>query len=139
MNSITYRSPVGWLMVAGLILGLPVVISVIADRVKSDEKRAEMAKAMTGGDATLAPAIFRRYGCAGCHTIPGIAGADGKVGGALSGLREQNYVGGVLNNTPDNLIQWIVSPPSFSPRTAMPATGITEEEARHVAAYLYGQ
>jgi len=138
MNSITYRSPVGWLMVAGLILGLPVIF-VIADRVKSDEKRAEMAKAMTGGDATLAPAIFRRYGCAGCHTIPGIAGADGKVGGTLSGLREQNYVGGVLNNTPDNLIQWIVSPPSFSARTAMPATGITEEEARHVAAYLYGQ
>ncbi len=138
MNRITQRSSVGWFLAIAVMLGLP-AISVITDRVKTEVNRTEVAKAMTGGDAALAPAIFRRYGCTGCHTIPGIPGADGKVGGALSGLREQNYVGGVLNNTPDNLIQWIASPPRFSPRTAMPATGITEEEARHVAAYLYGQ
>ncbi|MGY4382706.1 cytochrome c1 [Bradyrhizobium sp. i1.3.6] len=33
----------------------------------------------------------------------------------------------------------IVAPQTFSPRTAMPATGITESEARDIAAYLYAQ
>jgi cytochrome c2 len=81
--------------------------------------------------------LLARYGCNGCHTIPGAPGADGKVGPALSGIRERVYVGGVLQNTPANLIGWIVDPPRFSPRSAMPATGITEAEARDVAAYLY--
>jgi cytochrome c1 len=54
-------------------------------------------------------------------------------------MSEQVYLGGVLNNTPDNLVQWIVSPQRFSPNTAMPTTGINEDEARHLAAYLYGQ
>ncbi|TIQ77662.1 MAG: cytochrome c, partial [Mesorhizobium sp.] len=79
------------------------------------------------------------YGCGGCHVIPGIAGADGKVGGPLVDLRQQVYVGGVVNNTPDNLVQWIVFPQRFSSRSAMPATGISEAEARDLAAYLYAR
>jgi cytochrome c len=42
-------------------------------------------------------------------------------------------------NSPDNLTRWMVSPQTFSPRSAMPATGISEAEARDVAAYLYAQ
>ena len=49
------------------------------------------------------------------------------------------YVGGVVTNSPDNLIKWILSPQAFSPRSAMPATGITEAEARDIAAYLYSR
>jgi mono/diheme cytochrome c family protein len=94
---------------------------------------------MAGGDPARAPDIIRRYGCAGCHTIPGIAGGDGKVGGALSNLKGRVYVGGVATNTAENLIAWIVSPQTFSPRSAMPATGISEAEARDVATYLYAQ
>jgi cytochrome c1 len=75
----------------------------------------------------------------GCHTIPGIPGGDGKVGGPLADIRQRVYVGGVLTNTPNNLIQWIVSPQVFSPRSAMPATGISEPEARDIAAYLYSR
>jgi mono/diheme cytochrome c family protein len=96
-----------------------------------------VALALTHGVADRAPALLTRYGCGGCHTISGAPGADGKVGPDLSGLRERVYVGGVLRNTPDSLVQWIVDPQRFSPRSAMPATGITEAEARDVAAYLY--
>lgn len=137
--SVLSRRPLrpGWIA-AALIIGLP-LIGVVVDRTKNEMKRSAVATALTGGDASLAPAFFRKYGCAGCHTIPGVPGADGKVGGALDGLREQVYLGGVLTNTPDNLVQWIVSPQRFSPNTAMPTTGITEAEARDVAAYLYGQ
>jgi cytochrome c1 len=71
--------------------------------------------------------------------VPGITGGNGQVGGPLSDIRKRVYVGGVLTNSPDNLIRWIVDPQQFSPRTAMPATGISEPEARDVAAYLYAR
>jgi cytochrome c2 len=107
--------------------------------IKDDRQRHDVALALTGGDPSRAPALFRRYGCAGCHEIPGVPGADGKVGGSLRGIRERVYIGGVVTNTPDNLLAWIVSPQSFSPRTAMPVTGINEDEARDIMAYLYEQ
>jgi mono/diheme cytochrome c family protein len=94
---------------------------------------------MTGGNPMRAPQLIRRYGCAGCHTIPGIPGGDGQVGGPLADIKYRVYVGGVATNSPDNLVRWIVSPQAFSPRSAMPATGISEMEARDVAAYLYSR
>jgi cytochrome c len=116
------------------------VIGVVAGPSWQQMHRSEsVARAMTGGNMTRAPAAIRRYGCGGCHTIPGIPGGDGKVGGPLADIRQRVYVGGVLANTPNNLIQWIVSPQAFSPRSAMPATGISEPEARDIAAYLYSR
>jgi cytochrome c len=96
-----------------------------------------VARVLTGGDPIRAPSIMTRYGCVGCHTIPGVPGADGVVGGALAGLRQRVIIAGVLPNTADNLINWIVRPQAFSPRSAMPATGISPGEARDVAAWLY--
>jgi cytochrome c2 len=96
-----------------------------------------VAKALTSGDASLAPPIFRKFGCSGCHTIPGVPGADGQVGGSLEGLSKRVYIGGVLTNTPAHLVSWIVSPEKFSARTAMPTTGISDAEASDLAAYLY--
>lgn len=96
-----------------------------------------IARAMTNGDPSRAPATIRRYGCSGCHTIRGVPGADGKVGAPLQDLRERVYIAGVAPNNADNLVQWIVNPQVLSPRSAMPATGITESEARDVAAFLY--
>jgi len=47
------------------------------------------------------------------------------------------YVAGVLNNTPDNLVRWISDPKAIDERTAMPNVGVSESEARDIAAYLY--
>jgi cytochrome c len=98
-----------------------------------------VARAMTAGEPLRAPALMRRYGCSGCHTIPGIPGADGQVGASLSDMRRRVYVGGVAFNSPQNLVQWIVSPQTFSEHSAMPSTGISEAEAKDVAAYLYAR
>jgi cytochrome c2 len=115
-----------------------VVAAIAAQAARSSRQQTEsVARAMTGGDLSRAPALMRRYGCTGCHTIPGIAGADGQVGPSLVALRGRVYIAGVATNSPDNLVHWIVAPQSLSPRTVMPATGITEVEARDVAAYLY--
>nr|AGU11151.1 hypothetical protein [uncultured organism] len=116
---------------------LTFLAGVAVDRLRSRDQTIAVATALTEGDPTLAPPIFRRYGCTGCHTIPGVPGADGKVAARLEGLRSRVYIAGTLNNTGDALVSWIVSPQRFQPDTAMPETGITEPEARHLAAYLY--
>jgi cytochrome c2 len=98
---------------------------------------AAIAMALTGGDPTRAPALIRRYGCGGCHTISAVGGADGTVAAPLDRFRSRVYIGGVLQNSPQNLVRWIVSPRTFSPRTAMPNTGISEADAQDIAAFLY--
>jgi cytochrome c len=105
----------------------------------SQHQSEAIARALTGGNPSDAPDIIRRYGCSGCHTIPGISGADGQVGAPLSDIKRRVYVGGVVFNSPENLVRWIVSPQTFLEHSAMPATGISEAEARDVAAYLYAQ
>ena len=48
-------------------------------------------------------------------------------------------MGGVLPNSAGNLVKWIMDPREVDPRTAMPDLGVTEVEARDMAAYLYTQ
>lgn len=106
-------------------------------KIKFTRDARSRAIALTAGDPDLGRDLTKRYGCAGCHTIPGVPGAQGKVGPTLDGFAARVYIGGVITNTPDNLIQWIEDPHSIDPKSAMPATGISRAEARHVAAYLY--
>ena len=77
------------------------------------------------------------YGCGACHTIPGIRRATGRVGPQLADLRNQIYIAGVLANSPDKLVEWIQNPREIDPLTAMPDLGVTEAEARDMAAFLY--
>lgn len=90
-----------------------------------------------GGDVNRGQAALQSWGCGSCHTIPGIPGADGKVGPALSGLTNRSFIAGHLENTPDNMIQWIMHPQQISPGVDMPDTGVPASVARDMAAYLY--
>src|SRR5437763_14712315 len=65
-------------------------------------RRAALATTLTGGDPSHAPWLLRRYGCAGCHTIAGIPGADGRVGPALSDLIDRVYIGGSAPTSADH-------------------------------------
>jgi len=123
-----------------LALALLVVLLIVVGTcyyASSARADREVAMALTGGDPDRAPVLLRRYGCSGCHTIPGLAGADGKVAPPLVQLRKRVYIAGKLQNTPENLMRWIVSPQSVAPGSAMPDTGIDERGARDVAAFLY--
>ena len=42
-----------------------------------------------------------------------------------------------LPNRPDVLVAFLQDPPALVPRTGMPNVGLTLEQARHIAAYLY--
>jgi cytochrome c2 len=98
---------------------------------------AEAAAQVTGGNPERGALAIRQYGCAACHTIPGIPGARGTVGPSLAGIGGRPYIAGVLTNTPSNLTRWIQDPQQIDSLTAMPDVGVTEPIARDIASYLY--
>ena len=94
---------------------------------------------ITGGDPQRGKALILQYGCTACHVVSGIAAAESHVGPSLSHIKDRGYIAGVLTNTPANLQRWIMNPTEVNPRTAMPDLGVTDAEARDIAAYLYTQ
>lgn len=95
------------------------------------------AERLTGGNVGIGQHLVYGYGCGTCHVIPGIAEARGNVGPALEGFASRVYIAGSLTNEPDHLIAWLTDPQSIVPGNAMPNLGITREQARQIAAYLY--
>ncbi len=83
--------------------------------------------------------LIESYGCGTCHSIPGVPGANGTVGPPLDHFYERTYIAGQLANTDANLIQWIQHPQEIVPGDAMPDLGVTPQQARDIAAYLYHQ
>lgn len=95
------------------------------------------AEEMTGGNVARGEASINRYGCGACHTISGISGANGQVGPPLTGIASRTYIAGVLANNPDNMLRWIQNPRAVDEKTAMPVLGVSEQEARDIASFLY--
>jgi cytochrome c oxidase assembly factor CtaG len=112
-----------------------VVLSVLAASCGRDVWA--QASAMTGGDPERGRDAIAKYGCDTCHTIPGIRSARGQVGPPLGGIASRVYIAGHLPNTPDNMQDWIQHPHAHDAQTVMPETGISPQESRDVAAYLY--
>ena len=79
---------------------------------------------------------INQYMCVTCHHIPGIVGANAPVGPPLSGIGSRTFIAGALPNTTENMVRWLRDPPSIDANTAMPALGVTERDARDIAAYL---
>jgi cytochrome c1 len=97
----------------------------------------QAANVMTNGDADRGASAIDHYGCGSCHTIPGISGANTLVGPDLSRIGSRIYIAGSLDNEPVNMIQWLQDPHAINPKTVMPTMGVTERDARDIAAYLY--
>lgn len=81
--------------------------------------------------------LLHNYGCVTCHTIPGVRGADADVGPPLTRIARRSYLAGRIPNTPANMYRWIRDPKTVDPATAMPNTGVTEEDAGHIVSFLY--
>lgn len=121
----------------GRALGAALLAAAAAACADIDNDAVANAFGLTGGNAHLGKVLIRQHGCGSCHTIPGVPGAHAMVGPPLSGMAARAYIAGVVPNTPDNLVRWIESPQEIDPRTAMPDVGLTTNQARDVAAYLY--
>jgi len=103
----------------------------------SSSKSELRANALTGGNPDAGRGEIEYYGCASCHIVPGVPGADGLVGPSLKHVANRVYIGGVVENTPDNLIRWIEHTPAVDSKTAMPDLQIPDRQARDIASYLY--
>jgi cytochrome c2 len=117
----------------GLLFSLAALALAGCDRGEVRLKAAQL----TGGIPDRGPALIRKYGCSTCHVIPGVRGADGKVGPSLEGIAGRVYLAGRLPNTPDNMQRWVRDPQGIERGNAMPNLGVTESDARDIAAYLY--
>jgi cytochrome c len=89
------------------------------------------------GDPDAGKRAIAKFGCGACHTIPGVRDADGMVGPPLIAFSRRGYIAGQLPNRPAALTRWIMDPPAVEPGTAMPNMGVSEQEARDMASYLY--
>jgi cytochrome c oxidase subunit II len=80
--------------------------------------------------------VFERTACLNCHTLNGTIG-DGRFGPDLTHLMSRHTLGsGALDNTPDNLRDWIKNPSQFKPGARMPAMNLPGPELDHLVAYL---
>ena len=118
------------LLLASLLLGLT--------SCKSGHERAlAEAQATVGGDPQRGAFLMLRYGCGGCHRVPGIVGAAGKGAPSLEHLAQEAYISGNLPNTPENVMRWIQFPHSILPKTKMPEMGVSSTDARDITTYLW--
>ena len=59
------------------------------------------------------------------------------MGPPLTDMGSRMYIAGRLTNTPQHMIRWIQDPRAVDSATAMPNLGVSERDARDIAAYLY--
>jgi cytochrome c2 len=89
------------------------------------------------GDKFAAAKTLIANECAACHTVPGVAGAHGRVGPPLTGIGNRQIIAGHFANTPNNMVSWIEHPQRLLPGDAMPEMGLSHEQAQTIASYLY--
>jgi len=90
-----------------------------------------------GGDPIRGELLVGRYSCGACHQISGVEGANGLVGPPLATFSRRTMIAGLLPNTPSNLVLWLRHPQTVTPGNAMPDLGLTDAQARDIAAFLY--
>ncbi|RUT88728.1 MULTISPECIES: c-type cytochrome [unclassified Mesorhizobium] len=122
--------------VSAAIAIIPVVCAV--NLVRGDNLRETTIAQAIGGDPDRAVPAMIRNGCGGCHEIPGVPGARGTVGPSLQGVVERGYTG-PSRATPDAMMRWISRARDVDPKTAMPNTNLSPQEARDITAYLYAR
>ena len=91
------------------------------------------------GDPENGRKLVMAKGCAGCHTVAGVPGAAGVAGPVLNNVVLRPTLAGQVPSSPDNMVRWLLDPPAMKPDTTMPRLGLTEGEARDLAAFLYSQ
>jgi len=92
--------------------------------------------ALTSDRWEAARSALAQHGCIACHMIPGVVGPVTGVGPRLEGLGSRGRIAGHVQTAEDSLARWIRDPQSVDPHTAMPTVGISETQARLMAAYL---
>ncbi|MFY1671465.1 c-type cytochrome [Plantactinospora sp. WMMB334] len=126
------RTVVGWSRST-----LPAVLAAVATLAACARVPPPPPPELREGYPDRGARLIQEYGCGSCHVVPGVRRADGLVGPPLTRFGARSYIAGALPNNAENLQRWIQDPQSVEPGTAMPDLGVTETDARDIAAYLF--
>jgi cytochrome c len=99
------------------------------------ESRAKEPPPGPLGDPGRGRLLVAAYGCTACHVVPGAA-PQGTVGPPLTRFGRRSYIAGKFANDAIVLQEWLQHPREMKPGTAMPDLGVTDRDARDLAAYL---
>ena len=95
----------------------------------------QAAPAEAAGTAAAGKAVFAGHACVGCHTIKGVSA--GTLGPDLTHFGSRTMLAaGMWPNTAENVAEWVKDPQRLKPGVKMPALGLSDEQAKSVAAYL---
>jgi cytochrome c oxidase subunit 2 len=80
--------------------------------------------------------VFMHSACINCHTVTGTV-ANGRFGPDLTHLASRDTIAsGPVENTPENLRQWIADPNSMKPGVLMPSMHLNDHDLDVITAYL---
>ena len=82
-----------------------------------------------------APDLFRNK-CENCHAVAATELSSGK-GPSLAHLASREFLGGgIMRNTPENVMLWLTNPQAAKPGNRMPDIPVTAEQRRSLLGYL---
>jgi cytochrome c oxidase subunit II len=115
-------------------MGMRAVVQTAADfDAWVAQQRAAPAEA--AGPAAAGKAVFAGSACVGCHTIKGVSA--GILGPDLTHFGSRAMLAaGMWPNTPENVAEWLKDPQRLKPGVKMPALGLSDDQAKAIAAYL---
>lgn len=115
------------------------VISMSQDNFQAWASRS--TKPAVVADADLAQKgsdLISTSGCAGCHTLSGVAAAQGMVGPNLSHVGSRTTIAaGIMPNTDDNLARWLRNPQEVKPGSGMPNLNLRPQDIDTLVDYLH--
>lgn len=101
-----------------------------------EQQQSLPAPAPQADEAKLGAQLFLERSCANCHAIAGTP-ATQRIGPDLTHVASrQTLAAGRLENTPQNLSDWLHNPEKFKPGSHMPNLQLQPQELRSLAAYL---
>jgi mono/diheme cytochrome c family protein len=87
-----------------------------------------------GGNPARGKQIFETVGCAACHVVGEKTAVRQKRGTSYDIAPELTRIGSKVN--PDWLYDWVKNPRHYNPEARMPSLRLSDDEARHIVAYL---
>ena len=96
----------------------------------------QQQKAVRDENVAAGRHVFETQACMNCHTVVGTA-ATGRFGPDLTHLMSRDTLAsGAMDNTKENLREWIRKPDTYKTGSLMPAMQLSDEQLDQVTAYL---
>lgn len=103
------------------------------------DEQARPAAAPSSPAAERGAAAFAAAGCGACHNVSGTQ-ADGSAGAPAPDLTHLasrlSILGGAVDGTTPDLVEWITDPHSVKPGALMPDTDLADDDIADIVAYL---